>query len=267
MDEYIKNYDNKTFNKKIVYNFQLGHGGIGDCIKFFMYALQLCIKHNYRLYYLINNIQIEKYLKLKYEKMYITHEDITQDASDDVNDINTFTNITNNRYNIIGPQLFYSVFNYESININIQDVFNFSDEIINNSNILLQTDNYISLHLRMGDKYLETDKYFVLCKEDERTYNENKIFNFIEENRDKNIIFFCDNKNCKLMLKEKYNNIIVLNSEIGHTSLSNTTEKQTLDAITELYIMTNSEEIYSASNSGFSIIASKFKNIPLINIY
>jgi hypothetical protein len=119
----------------------------------------------------------------------------------------------------------------------------------------------------MGDKYLETDKYFVLCREDERTYNENKIFNFIEENHDKNIIFFCDNKNYKLMLKEKYNNIIVLNSDIGHTSLLNTTEKQTLDAITELYIMTNSQEIYCASNSGFSIIASKFKNIPLINIY
>ena len=90
------------------------------------------------------------------------------------------------------------------------------------------------------------------------------MFNFIEENRNKNIIFFCDNKNCKLMLKEKYNNIIILNSNIGHTSLTNTTDTQILDAITELYIMTNSHEIYAASNSGFSIIASKFKNIPLI---
>jgi hypothetical protein len=265
MDDYIKNYDNLT--QKIVYNFKVGDGGLGDCIKFFMYTLDICMKHNYKLYYLINNIPIEKYLKIKYEKMYIKHQDI-KDHSNNINHVNSIQYITNDVYNIVFPQLFYSVFNYESININIQDVFEFSDEIIQNSHILLSENinNYISLHLRLGDKYLETDQYFVLCKDDERSYNANLMFNFIEENRNKNIIFFCDNKNCKSMLKEKYNNIIVLNSDIGHTSLTNTTDKQTLDAITELYIMTNSQEIYSASNSGFSVIASKFKNIPLINL-
>ena len=69
MEDYISNYD--TFNKKIVYIFQLGDGGIGDCIKFFVYALELCIKYNIQLYYQVNDIPIEKYIQLKYKKMYI----------------------------------------------------------------------------------------------------------------------------------------------------------------------------------------------------
>jgi len=47
--------------------------------------------------------------------------------------------------------------------------------------------------------------------------------------------------------------------------LSNTTNKQILDAITEFYILSNSHLIYSASNSGFSKMASKFNNIKYIS--
>ena len=53
MEEYIKNYE--LFDKKIVYNFNLGSGGIGDNIKFFMYILGLCMKDKKRLYYQKNN--------------------------------------------------------------------------------------------------------------------------------------------------------------------------------------------------------------------
>jgi hypothetical protein len=44
--------------------------------------------------------------------------------------------------------------------ININDVFEFSEEIKLNSYNLLPT-KYISLHLRLGDKYLETDNITV----------------------------------------------------------------------------------------------------------
>jgi len=45
--------------------------------------------------------------------------------------------------------------------------------------------------------------------------------------------------------------------------LTNTTMQQILDAISEFYLLTNSEHIYYASMSGFSIIASKFNNIQI----
>ena len=54
MNNYLNNYDN--YNKTIIYNFNVGGGGIGDCIKFFMYLLHLCIKYEIKIKYLINNI-------------------------------------------------------------------------------------------------------------------------------------------------------------------------------------------------------------------
>jgi len=123
------------------------------------------------------------------------------------------------------------------------------------------------LHLRFGDKYLETNKNYIQCLYDTRDYNEKEIFKFIEENQNKNIIFFCDNNTYKLKIKKIYNNIIITNCEIGHTSLTNTTEKQVLDSITEFYLMTNSDEIIMCSQSGFPLCASKFKNIPIKYLY
>jgi len=245
MDKYIDQFD--LFEKIIIYNFELGNGGIGDCIKFFMFILEVCMKNSTRLYYKINNIEIEKYIKLKYDKMYIENIKIFPTAQ------------------VVSPTTYYSTVTYD-YSIDIKDVFYFTDEVKISSQCLFPRDvhSYISIHLRLGDKYLETDKQYVLVKNDTRHYVEEKIFKFIEENYTKNIFFCCDNNAYKLKIKEKYNNIIITNCDIGHTSLSNTTKKQVLHGISELYILTNSEMIFAASRSGFSIIASKFNNIPLI---
>jgi len=266
MESYINNYDN--YNVKMVYNFDLGSGGIGDCIKFFMYALTLSIKHNIKLFYQINNIPIEKYLKLKNEKMYIS-PDTVNDCKDNIIHFDDIKNIQNNKYNIITPFLFYEDFNYDKINLKVDDVFVFSDEVILNSHRILPRDlkTYISIHLRLGDKHLETDSTFVNCKDDVRVFNETILFSCIEKNYEKNILFFCDNLKYKLKIKDKYNNIIITNSDIGHSGLLNTTEKQTFDAITDFYLMTESECIYSASYSGFSEIAVRFKNINIHRLY
>ena len=79
MEKYINNFDKYTY--KIVYNFELDRGGIADCIKYFIHVLNLCMKNNIKLYYQINNIPIEKYLRLKYLQMYIEQKDITKRES------------------------------------------------------------------------------------------------------------------------------------------------------------------------------------------
>lgn len=247
MEEYIKRYD--QFETNLIYDFKLGDGGIGDCIKFFMCILDSCMNSNQRLYYKKNNLDIEKYIKLKYDIMYIDEDAIA--SLDNVR--------------IITPYELYSTVKYQ-YSVNIKDVFEFTDEVkMNRDKLILETmTNYISIHLRLGDMHLETDPNFVRCRNDTRHFSEEKICKFIEDNSDKNIFFCCDNNSYKLKLKGKYENIIITNCDIGHTSLSNTTTKQILDSITEFYILTNSDVIFSGSTSGFSIVASKFRNIPLI---
>lgn len=153
------------------------------------------------------------------------------------------------------------------IQIPIGDIFDFSNEVKENVHKILPVNikDYVTFHLRLGDKYLETDPSFVNCKNDTRVFNEERLYDCIEQNSHKNIIFFCDNQSYKM--KVKYNQIIITNSNIGHTSLLNTTNIQILDTITEFYIITQSNMIYSISNSGFSSVGAKFKNIPFIKLY
>jgi len=247
MENYINNF--KNFDNAIVYDFRLGDGGIGDYLKFFMIILTECMSNNIKIYYKINNIKIEQYIKFKYDFFYIT-----------IDEISKLNNVTIKR-----PYDYYSNDKYNG-NISLNEVFYFENSIkINVKNIVpLLPTNYISIHLRMGDKFLETDKKFVLCKSNTRVFSEEKIYKFIEDNNDKTIFFFCDNNNQKLKIKNKYRNIIITDSQIGHTSLSNTTNKQILDTITEFYLLSNSQLIYAASYSGFSYMASKFNNVEYI---
>lgn len=247
MENYINNY--KNFNKSIVYDFKLGFGGIGDYLKFFMIILEKCMNNNIKLYHKINNIEIEKYIKLKYDFLYITDDEISK-----------LKNVTIKR-----PQNYYNDDKYNG-DLCLDEVFYFDNIVKKNVNIIFPSlpTNYISIHLRLGDKFLETDKRFVCCKNDIRNFSNEKICRFIEDNNDKNIIFFCDNNITRYIYKNKYKNIIIPNSSIGHTSLYNTTNKQVLDAITEFYILSKSDLIYAASWSGFSKLASKFNNIKYI---
>ena len=250
MDDYINNLH--KFNKIIIYNFKLGDGGIGDYIKFFMICLTYCMDNNIACYQKINNIKIEKYIKLKYDFLYITEDEILKLKTD---------------FEIKTPVDYYKTthFNY---NVNINEVFYFEDIVkMNVKNILTSSiTDYISIHLRLGDKDIDCDmrEKYVLCKDDTRNFSRDNIYKFIENNYKKNIMFFCDNNEYKLKIKKKYPNIILTNSQIGHISFSNTTHKQVLDTVTDFYLLTNSELIYAASYSGFSVVASKFKNIKLV---
>ena len=71
MENYINNFNN--FDKISIYDFKLGEGGIGDYLKFYMIILIKCMRNNIKLYHKINNIKIEKYIKLKYD-FYIFHQ-------------------------------------------------------------------------------------------------------------------------------------------------------------------------------------------------
>ena len=261
MDEYIQKYN--QLQPTIVYQFSLGDGGIGDCIKSFMYALHVCIQHNVRLLYKRNHIMLEKYIRLQFDQMYF--DDPLPTTSIQKQDI---PHLTTDKYYYIVPSAFYSnipydTIQYDTIIIPIRDVFYFSDEVIHKANQMLSLPHFISVHLRLGDKYLETDPSFIHFNGDVRPYDENSLFQFIEQNTDTPIVFFCDNHAYKLKVTQKYKHVTITNCNIGHTSLSNTTDAQVLDAVAEFYLLTTSDTIYCASVSGFPIIASKFNHTPL----
>lgn len=260
---YCLKYDN--LKKKVVFHFTIGMGGIGDFFKYFIYLLKLCIENDIKLYYFSEANPLDEFIKNSYFKMNIFLRNISE--YNKLNKIDDIFAIQSDVLYIIEPFSMYENNVNEDIPYFIDKLFYFSYDVVSNSiNQLLNTNEYISIHLRLGDVFLECDKRFVLSTDDTRNFDEEFLFKFIEDNSETQIFFFCDNKTYKDKLKSKYPAIQTTDFYIGHTSLLNTTREQYLNAVTEFYLLTKSKYIYAASNSGFSLMASKFSNTPLMNL-
>ena len=133
---------------------------------------------------------------------------------------------------------------------------------------------YISVHARLGDMHLETEEKFKACKLDNRGINQPavtksliKFIKRIKEYSGRQIFFSSDNEAFKKKIKNKLNWVNITDYKPAHTSYKNTTESGFLDAVTELYILSESEEIFAATRSGFPMVASKFNKIPYFEIF
>lgn len=255
-----------TQRKKVVYHFDVGFGGIGDFFKFFVCLLDICIANNFDFYY-INTSPINNYVKTYNDKYYINNIDTINFT--EIMTINELYNLKSDSYILVSPSSMYSIDKTipETLNkYNFNDLFYFTDDIKNKAMEITNNEKYISLHLRLGDLFLETDKSFLQNPKDTRNYDENKIFNFIENNNTKTIYFFCDNVSYRNKIKQKYNYVKTTELSVGHTSLKNTQDIDFFNACVEFYILSQSEEIYMCSYSGFSLLASKFGNKKIYDI-
>jgi len=262
MDEYLKRYD--SLDTIVVLEYDIRLGGIGDYLKFFIYLLQLCIQYNYQLHYQINHSAIEKLIRLKDERMYISSDKLVNARNlchqDELSSLQK-------GIHLVRPYQLYHGFHNDFIHMKIEDVFYFSDEI--KRNVILDSPvlNYTSIHLRLGDKHLDTDSHFIICKEDSRVFDKHTLINYIEANKSHTLVFFCDNPVYKQKMKQTYPPLILTKGQVAHSSLTNTTYDQIVDAVTEFYIMTESTQIVAVSESGYSAMAAKFKGIPLVRLY
>ena len=266
MDEYFAKYD--TFTKTFVFNFGIGSGGIGDITRGVLYLLQICKKHDIR-FFCNTNSPIFSFLQARYSKMFIAFhialeisEPIILTKTSDIEHIepNKFYMGT---HELVYPD-FFDVKLYDSLQYTLSDIFFFSDEVQRNARKYMKDDlSYISIHVRLGDKHLETDKEFVVCRADERVFDEKEMFRLIERNAYKTIYFFCDNNTYKQKIKGIYSFINTIDYAIGHTSLKNVTTEQILNAMTDFYLLSRSDHIYSMTCSTFPFMASKYKNTPI----
>lgn len=269
IEKYMEKYN--TFTKSVVFHLEIGQGGIGDFMKFFGYLLYMCDQHNIRFYYLITNNPLEKYITLRYPQMYITSDKLVHSKQIQMED--NFAKLEDGGIYMYSLKQLYRIFDtdhYAAMKniIELSKIFILSNDIIEYAHKYIHdTQHYISIHLRLGDKFLETDMNYVLCKSDQRQYNEERIYNCIEQNMENTIWFFCDNKAYKQKLKEKYPFIHITDFDIGHTSFTNTTDLQVFHAIVEFYILSQSQKIYIGSNSGFPLTAALFKNTPISILY
>lgn len=262
IENYFKNYHN--YPNQILFEFTVGHGGVGDYVKFFTFLLNYCIKNNIKMY--CTRDKINQYIELLHPEMYLCPNNMIKEKIIKLNTYNVTFN--NSILYVTDPSSMYDLPNhYENMEI-VSQIFYFTPLVIAKAENITKNKSYVSVHLRLGDYYLETDKNFIQVPQDRRFFNETKLLNFINDIQtiEPNIYFFCDNNQYKLKLKSLYHCIQSTELEIGHTSLQNTTREQFFNAVVEYYILSKSKTIYYASESGFPITASKFNNTKLIKL-
>jgi len=243
------------YTRKVIFKIPHFQGGIGDVIKYFLFLIQLSIQKRWKVYYAITDLKVNKWLKLRYPELYYNVEHPVY-----LNNINN-VGVPDLEY-IVNPHLLYGIFSYEDLYLKGSDVFEFAPEIVERSKVF-PIEKYRSLHIRLGDKFLEIPVEQNQCITDARPFNQESVLECIQQNP--GILIFCDNLGYKTDLKEKYD-ILVTPFKIGHTCLPSTSDETIMDTLTEFYLLTRSQHIYSASDSGFPKMASNFYGVPFTQL-
>lgn len=150
-----------------------------------------------------------------------------------------------------------------------------NENVINKINDLyktfnLQENNYISVHIRCGDKNMTNNNNSLDNRIDinnKFVYDEyTNLINKFVKNDEYKIVIFTDSIFFKEKILEKNNFLINLNVNIKHVAenIGVNDVNYFIDTISEFYIMSKSKCIYSFGvYSGFSHLASIVNNKPL----
>lgn len=136
-----------------------------------------------------------------------------------------------------------------------------SVELSNNINKIINTVYNIKtfkiIHLRLGDKFIHNNIY------DDSLYNlyYEKISKLVNNNKDINYVLISDSSIISNKLKNNIERLYYWDNKKVHIGdLYNNSSTAMCDTLTDLFIMSKSNEIIS-NGSGFSIVISKIYNI------
>lgn len=260
-----------------------GSGGIGDFIRSSIYFYIFCKKNNIEYYIDFSNY---KYFNECFELEKIPGN-ITENFSESIWFMNSIGKTNNEIFNTIIKQpktyyLFSNSFNYVDNKENDHYITEYFNKVlrpskkVNNyidfiyNQFKLKKDNYVSFHLRCGDtvmcmndnKNKNKDKNHILfdIHNEEEIYNLN---NYIEQFLTKHkinmpVIIHSDSQIIKQKLKNKNNNLIILENKIRHNSedIGPDTDEANTQTVAEFYLIAKSYCILAKTYSGFSHYAS-----------
>lgn len=256
--------------KKLLFRFPLTNGGIGDMIKFFLCALDTAIKYNMRICFLKSENPITKYIIPKCEHIYITEKELAGSSiiqAQNYIQVEELVNSINNTTIVqVFSNIFYDLNMYDIANkYNISDIFTFSSDIYEMREKYSIVKDYISVHIRRGDKHIESVSSVKQVPHDSRPFEQANFDNMINKlfNDNKDVMLFSDSMVFKKMMCKKFENLKCLDIKIGHTTWTNTSDEQIKNTVFEFYVLCNSTKIIANCVSGFSKIASMFNKIDI----
>jgi len=276
MEEYISEYRN--YDKKAAFYFKTSDdhcGGIGDYIKFLSFLVNMGMKYGIAVYCIDFGNVTDKFLRLRHSQMHVGFEEISDNmvvfgAADKFTKEEEFHELKPGVFNVIHVA---SLFNFDagqvsggclfSSGIKLSDIFQFDSKVIENVPSSLKNTKYTSIHIRIGS-FAHLDPYY---QANGSSFNKDRLDRFLRKVNNSRKVFLCtDDLALKRKLKSEYEDLLVTDFKPVHTGDIHADERGVLNAITDLLILANSEEIFLADDhrvSGFPVCASKFENIRL----
>jgi hypothetical protein len=271
--KYLSSFND--YNNTVVFVSTIG--GIGDNLRSLMFIFSYCLENKIKFLYK-DVLHTDKFFKIRYNELKYNGDELPEKINGAIKPTHKFS-INNNKIKIT-PELNNDLIFVNSTTIrNIEhrhgnnsvvkyffkwsQIFCFSDIIKDESKKIINIDeNYISIHIRLGDKYLENLKLVEFEKKCTRVKDieeaEKTVTNKILELKNNTIFFTCENLSFKKKIKHKYNNIIINEDEIAHTNKRNTNYENTKNTIIDFYILCNSNKIFGLSRTGFSEVAQYY---------
>jgi len=248
--------------------------GLGDFIRGSITLFDYCKKYNYKL--LFDNDHLLFSFLEKNEN--IVNNNIANTTIELIPPINynemdeklSKLFLENNNFCILTNAFYTNI--TDECKLFIRDIFKPNEIISNNiNNILTHLNVDLNkklniIHLRFGDKYIHDNNVY-----DINTYKhvEEKIRNLIYANTDEQFLLLSDSIKMSEELKLNNPSLFYFNNNkihIGDLLYTGDKMKAFEDTITDFFIISRSDKIFSYPGSGFSSMASILFDKPLINI-
>lgn len=178
----------------------------------------------------------------------------------------------NPNYNVIILSNKFDFITFEELKLYIDDFRKYvilTDTVITRINGLnKQIDNrdYVSIHIRCGDKYIESggqNDLYISNPEDPKVYKRlEKSIEYMNKEYNLPIVIFSDNKTLRNTIATKYN-LLQFNTEIGHTATHGNTDTYYIDAIAEFELIGKSKSIIIFYTTGFVYWSAFFNNVSI----
>lgn len=230
-----------TLDTAVVCEFGLMQGGIGDFFKIFAFSLELAVASRARI--LVRNTSpLAAFLHPKHAWM------------TDARGMRVVTTVNNAYwYNHASTETTHGLCSAALV---LSDWFEMDASIVAEARRLAPPTSYVALHIRRGDKHLETNLTNVVCKHDERPFDASAVDAVCA--REPVLLVVGDHAGTLRDLKARYPHVALTGLEIGHTSLHGTPASAVRAALVEFMILGNARSIVASSTSGFPHLASRW---------
>lgn len=249
--------------------------GLGDFIRGTISLFDYCQKYNYKLLF-DNDHELFELLEkneniIDSNILSTTIELIPPIGYDEIN-IRLENLFLENKNFCVLTNSFYKNEISDECKLFVRNIFTPNEIIVKNIDNVLKKLNininkkYNVIHLRFGDKYIHNNNEF-----DTNTYKclDEKIKNILLENTDEQFILLSDSS--KMAQELSLNNSALFyfdNKKIhmGDLIYEDSIKNAVIDTITDFFIMSKCDKIFSYQGSGFSYMASILFDKPYLNI-